>query len=129
MIKIKIEYKKIDDKSLEIRFLRGNKLIHNVFYDVSGLNEDEILELKKETAHKFCAMFPDIPLKAVLQGFKAVDPLMREYYRQMFPHGGSRGGGRPAGNPHPERNIYFYKKVTANEKKFLSEMLKKYRSG
>lgn len=134
MIKIKIEYNSPEPDAFEIRFLRGNNLIHNVSYNISGLNEDEILELKKEAVAEFCTVFPDVPLKAVLQGFNAVDPLMYEYYRQVFPNGGKRtGAGRPKGakssNSHPERNIYFYKKVTAEEKKFLSEMLKKYRSG
>ena len=46
--------------------------------------------------------------------------------------GGKReGAGRPKGskssNPHPERNMFFYKKVTKEEKIFLTEMLKKFR--
>ena len=39
-IPIRIEYNTFeedDEKILEIRFLRGNVLLHNVFYNIDGL--------------------------------------------------------------------------------------------
>ena len=32
-----------------------------------ALPDADVLEIKKEAAAKFCAVFPDIPLKSVLQ--------------------------------------------------------------
>ena len=101
---IKIEYNMPEEDVLEIRFIRGRNMIHNAFYNIQGLSDSDVLELKKEAASKFCAVFPDVPLKSVLQGFKVVDPLMREYYKQTFPNGGWRGGGRPKGTKGTKKN-------------------------
>ncbi len=63
-ISIRIEYNTFeedDEKILEIRFLRGNVLLHNVFYNIDGLSEDEQDKLKAE---------------AVVQ--KAIDNLMKD---------------------------------------------------
>ena len=132
MIKIKIEYNMPEADVLEIRFIRGRNMIHNVFYDISGLADAEVLELKKEAVAKFCAVFPDVPLKSVLQGFKAVDPLMQEYYKQTFPHGGWRGGGRPKGakgTKKTKKTEALNQRITLEEKEILIKILKSLRSG
>ena len=121
---IKIEYVLPKEDVLEIHFKHRRNELYNVSYNVSGLSEAEVLELKKEAAAKFCAVFPDVPLKSVLQGFKAVDPLMQEYYKQTFPNGGWRGGGRPKGTNKTES---LNQRLTPDEKEFLLLQLKNYR--
>ena len=123
-MRIKIEYALRNADALEIRFKHRRNELYNVTYNVSGLADAEVLELKKEAAAKFCEAFPDIPLKSVLQGFKAVDPSMEEYYKQMFPNGGWRGGGRPRGTDKTET---LNQRLTPDEKKFLLWQLKIYR--
>ena len=128
---IKIEYNVPEADVLEIRFIRGKNIIHNIFYDISGLADTDVLELKKEAVAKFCAVFPDIPLKSVLQGFKAVDPSMTEY-KQTFPHGGWRGGGRPKGAKGTKKNEKteaLNQRITLEEKEILIKILKSLRSG
>ena len=124
---IKIEYDMREEDALEIRFIRGRNMIHNVFYNISGLADADVLELKKEAAAKFCAVFPDVPLKSVLQGFKAVDPLMQEYYKQMFPNGGWRGGGRPKGTLRSNKKARFTKAISEEEKIYLEKCLEDFR--
>ena len=121
---IKIEYT-LSETELEIRFKYRRNELYKVSYNISGLADLEVLELKKEAAAKFCAMFPDIPLKSVLQGFKAVDPSMTEYYKQTFPHGGWRGGGRPKGTNKTEA---LNQRITLEEKEILIKILKSLRS-
>ena len=124
MTRIKIEYDMPKADVLKIRFKYRRNELYNVSYNISGLADAEVLKLKKEAADKFCAMFPDVPLKDVLQGFKAADPLMQEYYKQTFPHGGWRGGGRPKGTDKTET---LNQRLTPDEKKFLLWQLKIYR--
>ena len=124
MTRIKIEYDMPKADVLEIRFMHRRNELYKVSYNISRLTDAEVLEFKKEAAAKFCTIFPDIPLKSVLQGFKAVDPSMTEYYKQTFPHGGWRGGRRPKGTDKTET---LNQRLTPDEKKFLLWQLKIYR--
>ena len=124
---IKIEYALPEEDVLKIRFMQRRNELYNVSYNISGLTNAEVLELKKEAAAKFCAVFPDVPLKSVLQGFKAVDPLMQEYYKQTFPHGGSRGGGRPFGTLRSNKKARFTKAISEEEKIYLEKCLEDFR--
>ena len=131
-MQIKIRYETISDNELKIRFMHRRDELYNVSYNISGLSDAEVLELKKEAAAKFCAVFPDVPLKSVLQGFKAVDPLMQGYYKQMFPNGGWRGGGRPKGakgTKQTKKTEALNQRITLEEKEILIKILKSLRSG
>ena len=131
-MKIKIEYAMPEADVLEIYFKHRRDELYNVSYNISGLSDAEVLELKKEAAAKFCAVFPDVSLKSVLQGFKAVDPLMHGYYKQMFPNGGWRGGGRPKGakgKKKTKKTEALNQRITLEEKEILTKILKLLRSG
>ncbi len=88
-VKIKIEYNEFEEdgeKVLEIRFLRGgaDNLIHNVFYNIEGLSDQEITELKKEAVAKFSSVFPELSFEEIMKGFDACDPKLRKMYKETF---------------------------------------------
>lgn len=47
MVNITIRYSTPEDDVLEIGFYRGEALLYNVFYNLEGLSEDDLIELKK----------------------------------------------------------------------------------
>ena len=86
-ISIRIEYNTFeedDEKILEIRFLRGNVLLHNVFYIIDGLSEDELDELKVEAVAKFMSVFPEISFEDIMKGFDGVDSKIQQLYKETF---------------------------------------------
>lgn len=86
-LKVKIEYNEFtedDETILEIRFLRGNTLLHNVFYNIDDLDPDEITELKQEAVAKFCSVFPELSLEDIMQGFNACDEKIQDLYKETF---------------------------------------------
>ena len=86
-ISIRIEYnifEEDDEKLLEIRFLRGNVLLHNVFYIIDGLSEDELDELKVEAVAKFMSVFPEISFEDIMKGFDEVDSKIQQLYKETF---------------------------------------------
>ena len=86
-IPIRIEYNNFmedDEHLLEIRFLRGNTLLHNVFYNIDGLSEKEIEELKIEAVAKFLSVFPEISLEDIMKGFDGVDSKIQQMYKETF---------------------------------------------
>ncbi len=126
-MKILIKYTNPEDDVLEIGFYRGNTMIYNVFCGISGLNEEELTELKKEAITKFCACFPDISLKEVMKGFSAVDPIMERLYIETFnPKRAGRKQGKKIGKI-KENTILFARRVTLREKIFLEKCLNDYR--
>lgn len=122
---ISVNYSTPEKNVLEIGFYRGKTLLHNVFYNIEGLDKEELLKLKKEAVAKFCACFPDIPLKSVMKGFCEVDPMMQKLYTETFnPKGAGRKTGKKIGKIKPE-TVIFYRRVTPDEKILLEETLKK----
>ena len=86
-ISIRIEYNTFeedDEQILEIRFLRGNVLLHNVFYIIDGLSEDELDELKVEAVAKFLSVFPEISFEDIMKGFDGVDSKIQQLYKEAF---------------------------------------------
>lgn len=86
-ISIRIEYNTFeedDEQILEIRFLRGNVLLHNVFYIIDGLSEDELDELKVEAVAKFLSVFPEISFEDIMKGFDGVDSKIQQLYKETF---------------------------------------------
>ncbi len=83
-LNISVKYSNPEPRILEIGFYRGEVLLHNIFYDIKGLNENVLLELKQEAVAMFCACFPDVPKREILKGFSAVDPLMQKLYNETF---------------------------------------------
>lgn len=47
-LSICIRYSTPEDNVLEIGFYRGEALLYNVFYNVEGLSEDDLIKLKKK---------------------------------------------------------------------------------
>lgn len=122
-MKISINYSTPEENVLEIGFYRGETLLHNVFYDIGGLSEEDLLELKKEAVAKFCACFPEIPLKSVMKGFGEVDPMMQKMYAETFnPKGAGRKTGKKIGKIKPE-TVIFYRRVTPEQKEILEKTL------
>lgn len=127
MVSIRIRYSTSEDNVLKIGFYRGETLLHNVFYNVEGLSEDELIELKKEACAKFCTVFPDISLKDVMKGFNGVDDNMYQLYKETFnPKGAGRKAGKKIGRIKPPTIVY-QKRVTPAEKEFLEKALKEFR--
>lgn len=86
-IPIRIEYNNFmedDEHLLEIRFLRGNTLLHNVFYNIDGLSEKDIEELKAEAVAKFVSVFPEISFEDIMKGFDVVDNKIQQMYKETF---------------------------------------------
>ena len=86
-IPIRIEYNTFeedDEKILEIRFLRGNVLLHNVFYNIDGLSEDEQDKLKVEAVAKLMSVFPEISFEDIMKGFDGVDSKIQQLYKETF---------------------------------------------
>lgn len=127
-MKINIECNEPETNVLEICFYRGRTLLHNVFYDIEGLNDEEILALKRESVAKFCSVFPEISAKDVMKGFGAVDEKMYKLYKETFDNrGGARtnAGRKPGvkiGKIKPETIVY-YRRVTKEEAEFLDKQL------
>lgn len=127
MVNIRIRYSTPEYNVLEIGFYRGETLLHNVFYNVEGLSEDELIELKKEACAKFCTVFPEISLKDVMKGFNGVDENMYQLYKETFnPKGAGRKAGKKIGRIKPPTIVY-QKRVTPAEKEFLEKALKEFR--
>lgn len=83
-MKISVRYNTPENGILEIGFYRNETLLHNVFYDIEGLDEDEIFELKKEAIAKFGAVFPEISNKDIMKGFAGVDEKIEKLYFEAF---------------------------------------------
>lgn len=129
-MKITVKYNYPEDNVLEIQFLRGKILLHNIFYDVTELTEDEIFELKKEAIAKFGAIFPEISAKEIMKGFSAVDPLMQKLYKQTFEtRGGARpNSGRKTGVKIKPPTVMFARRVTPEEHEYLEKCLQDFRN-
>ena len=122
-MRVSVKYTTPDADVLEIGFYRGETLLHNMFYDIEDLNEEDLLELKKEAVAKFCACFPEIPLKSVMKGFSEVDPMMQKMYAETFnPKGAGRKTGKKIGKIKPE-TVVFYRRVTPEQKEILEKTL------
>lgn len=128
-MKIAVRYYNSEDNVLEIRFLRGKTLLYNIFYNVAGLSDEELLELKKEAVAKFCTVFPDISKKDVMKGFGAVDQLMYQLYKETFDtRGGARpNAGRKKGVKIKPATVVFARRVTPEEKEYLTKCLDEFR--
>lgn len=83
-MKISVKYNTPENGILEIGFYRNETLLHNVFYDIEGLDEGEIFELKKEAITKFGAVFPEISKKDIMKGFAGVDKKIEKLYFETF---------------------------------------------
>lgn len=83
-MKIFVRYNTPEIGILKIGFYRNETLLHNVFYDIEGLSEDEIFELKKEAIAKFGAVFPEISKKDIMKGFAGVDKKIEKLYFETF---------------------------------------------
>ena len=83
-MKISVKYNTPENGVLEIGFYRNETLLHNVFYDIEGLDEDEIFELKKEAIAKFGVVFPEISNKDIMKGFAGVDKKIEKLYFETF---------------------------------------------
>lgn len=128
MIKINIRYSHPEDDVLEIGFYRGEMLLHNVFCNIEGLSDDDMLEIKHEACAKFCACFPEIPLKDVLKGFESVDTQMYQFYKDTFnPRGAGRKRGKKIGKIKPT-TVCFHRRVTTEEKEYLEKCLDDFRN-
>lgn len=126
-LSICIRYSTSEDNILEIGFYRGEALLYNVFYNLEGLSEDDLIELKKEACAKFCSVFPEILLKDVMKGFNGVDDKMYQLYKDTFnPKGAGRKAGKKIGRIKPP-TVSFHRNVTPEEKEFLEKALKEFR--
>lgn len=126
-MKITVRYNSPEPDVLEIDFFRGETLLHNVFYDIEGLDDNDLFELKKEAIAKFLTVFPEIPKKDIMKGFAAVDPQIEKLYKETFnPRNAGRKAGIKIGKIKPQ-TVSFHRRVTSDEYKFLDEQLKKYK--
>lgn len=86
-IKIRIEYNKFtedDENILEIKFLRGNTLLHNVFYNIDNLTKNELFELESEAIAKFLSVFPEISFEDIMKGYDEVNDKVEKLYKETF---------------------------------------------
>lgn len=124
-LNIKIKYSNPKDNVLEMGFYKGEKLLHNVFLDVSGLSDDELLELKKESCAKFITCFPEISLKEVMKGFKNVDESMYQLYKETY---NPKGAGRKVGTKKAVTKKMYSFRLSKEEETAVRELLKRMRN-
>jgi len=123
----------------------GNKVLRVGFYehkaciysfDIS-LNEcSSDLQIAKEKGiEEFLTSFKGkkFAKKEVLKAYSLVDDYFKAKYKELYPHGGWRNGGRKKGfrmNPENKspRTEYFLKRITKTEKQFLMDCLENFRN-
>ena len=66
--------------------------------------------------------------KELIKAFGKIDDRFKELYKELYPHGGWRKGGRPKGS-RTERTERLNLAVTPEEKEFLLKTLEDYRAG
>ena len=66
--------------------------------------------------------------KKLIKAFGEIDDRFKELYKELYPHGGWRKGGRPKGS-RTERTERLNLAVTPEEKEFLLKTLEDYRAG
>ena len=66
--------------------------------------------------------------KELIKAFGEIDDRFKELYKELYPHGGWRKGGRPKGS-RTERTERLNLAVTPEEKEFLLKTLEDYRAG
>jgi hypothetical protein len=120
-IKAKVLTKTEDGETiLEVRFLRGETLLHNVFYLIDGLSKEELIDLKKEALSKFATVFPEISAKDIMLGFEACEPKIQALYEHYFSgRGGHRkNSGRPKGSKKPEAEKVKPRKISLTDDEY-----------
>lgn len=66
--------------------------------------------------------------KKLIKAFGEIDDRFKELYKELYPHGGWRKGGRPKGS-RTERTERLNLALTPEEKEFLLKSLEDYRAG
>ena len=65
--------------------------------------------------------------KEVLKAYSKVDKYFKDIYKEKYPHGGWRQGGRPKGSKTSNRTERLQQVITPDEKEFLIKALEDYR--
>lgn len=66
--------------------------------------------------------------KEVLKAYSKIDKHFADIYKEKYPHGGWRQGGRPKGTKTSDRTERFQQSITPQEKEFLIKALEYYRA-
>lgn len=66
--------------------------------------------------------------KEVLKAYSKTDSYFKDLYKQMFPHGGYRGGGKKKGEKFSDRTERLTSRITLDEKEYLLKKLEEYRN-
>lgn len=105
----------------------------NVFdFKIEKETFEEKLVFVEEFLQSPHARFTHITKKEILLAFAKIDNEVAEYYRQLYPRGGSRkNAGRKQGSiqkaPKSDRTERFTLAITQQEKEFLIKQLELYR--
>lgn len=131
-MRLRIEYLKSNNDPNEIAVVIWHraKLLKEFRYNKIDLTLKEIIKMNIEFGEEFCRAYPEISRKDLFQAFSKVDPLMLDYYKEQFPRGGYRGGGRPKGSLSKIRTNKTERvnlAVTPEEKQAVIKFLKEYR--
>jgi len=124
-------------KVLRVGFYEHKACIHT--FDIP-LNFDRCAALrtakaKEKGIEEFLASFEGKKFteKEVLKAYSLVDDYFMAKYKELYPHGGWRNGGRKKGvkmNPENKspRTEYLLKRITKTEKQFLTDCLENFRN-
>lgn len=88
-----------------------------------------IAKAKEAVIDEFLATFEgrEYTKKEVLKAYSKTDSYFKDVYKELFPHGGYRGGGRPKGSTSSKKTESLGVRITPEEKKYLLECLEIYR--
>jgi len=125
------------NKALRVEFCSHKSCIYS--FDVP-LNFERCAALrtaqaKEKGIEEFLSSFEGqkFTKKEVLKAYSLVDDYFKGKYKELYPNGGWRGGGRKKGfRMKPEdkspRTEYFLRRITPEEKKFMSVCLDIFRN-
>lgn len=128
------EFKKTDDNGVEVLQIEfsGHKKV--IFTRQIPLKYEKCPALrtaraKEAVIDEFLTTFEGqkFTKKEVLKAYSKTDSYFKDLYKQMFPHGGYRGGGRPKGSTSSNKTESLGVRITPEEKEYLLECLEVYR--
>jgi hypothetical protein len=64
--------------------------------------------------------------KELIKAYGEIDERFKDLYKELYPHGGWRNGGRPKGS-RTDKTTMLKVRITPDEEKYLLEKLQEYR--
>ena len=129
------EFKKTDDSGVEVLQIEFSEHKKVIFTSQIPLKYEKCPALrtaraKEAVIDEFLTTFEGqkFTKKEVLKAYSKTDSYFKDLYKQMFPHGGYRGGGKKKGEKFSDRTERLTSRITLDEKEYLLKKLEEYRN-